>query len=271
MFRPGAFAYVASRMNTSRAILPREYGAYAELGFPLLTAVIGGGATAAGLAFALAVIAWFLVREPLAVLNGVRGARLEASLGRPARRAAVVLGAVGAIASAAGLRLAPPPARLAALVPGICAALLAPALLRGRPKTLGAEILVAFALSSMILPIGRAGTMEHAAAVGAAAVWAACFVLATLGVHAIKARAKPDLGAAWTRWATPVLALVIVAGGLLGAGVGALPTTIGLAVLPTALVVLAAGALGTHPRHLKRVGWSLVAANAVTLTLVLVG
>jgi hypothetical protein len=257
-------------MNTTRAVLPREYGAYAELGFPVLTAFLAAGVTIPGACFALAVLAWFLVREPLAVLNGVRGARLEASLRRPAQRAAVVLGAVGAIASAAGLLVAPPPARLAALVPGLCAVLLAPALLRGRPKTLGAEILVAFALSSMILPIGRAGAMEHAAATRAAGVWAACFVLATLAVHAIKARAKPALGATWTRWATAVLALVIMAGGLLGAVVGPLPTTIGLAVLPTALVVLAAGALRTHPRHLKRVGWSLVAANTVTLTLVLV-
>jgi hypothetical protein len=258
-------------MNTTRAVLPREYGAYAELGFPLLTAFLAAGVTVAGTCFALAVLAWFLVREPLAVLNGVRGARLESSLGRPARRAAVVLGAAGGMASVAGLLLAPPPARLAALVPGICAVLLAPALLRGRPKTLGAEVLVAIALSSMILPIGRSGTMTFAAAAGAAGVWAACFVLATLAVHAIKARARPNRGAAWTRGVTPVLALVIAAGGLLGPGVGPLPTTIGLAVLPTALVVLVAAVLRTHPRHLKRVGWSLVAANAVTLMLVLGG
>ena len=258
-------------MSTSRAILPREYGAYAELAFPLLTAFLAGGVTAAGACFALVVVSWFLVREPLAVLNGVRGARIEASLCGPARRAAVALGGLGGGGAVLAMLLAPPLARIAALVPGACAVLLAPALLRGRPKSLGAEILVAIALSGMILPIGLAGRLEPAGAVRAVAVWAACFVLATLAVHAIKARAKPDLGAAWTRRATPVLALVIVAGGLLGVVVGPLPTTSGLAVLPTALVVLAAGTLRTHPRHLKRVGWTLVAANAVTLTLVLVG
>jgi len=258
-------------MSTSRAILPREYGAYAELAFPLLTAFLAGGATAAGACFALAVVSWFLVREPLAVLNGVRGTRIEASLGVPARRAAVALGGLGGVGAVLAMLLAPPLARLTALVPGGCAALLAPALLRGRPKTLGAEILVAIALSGMILPIGLAGRMEPAGAARAAAVWAVCFVLATFAVHAIKARAKPNLGAAWTRWVTPMLALVIVAGGPLGAVVGPFPTTLGLAVLPTALVVLAAAVLRTHPRHLKHVGWSLVAANAVTLTLVLVG
>jgi len=201
----------------------------------------------------------------------VKWKRIEASLGGPARRAAVTLGGLGVVGAVLAMLLAPPLARLAALVPGACAVLLAPALLRGRPKTLGAETLVAVALSGMILPIGLAGRMEPAAAAQAWAVWALSFVLATLAVHAIKARAKPDLGAGWTRRATPVLALVLVAGGLLGPVVGSLPTTIGLAVLPTALVVLAAGALRTHPRRLKRVGWSLVGANAVTLTLVLVG
>ena len=257
-------------MSTSRAVLPREYGAYAELLFPLLTAFLAGGVTVAGLGFGAAVLAGFLVREPLAVLNGVRGARLEASLGGPARRAAVALGVVFAIGAGAGLLRAPPAGRWAALIPGAFALLLAPALLRGRPKTLGGEILVAGALAGMILPVGLAGTMSWRAAGVAAGVWAASFVLATLSVHAIKARAKPALGGVWTVRATPVLGLVIVTMGLLGALSGRLPTAAGLAVVPSVLVVLAATILRAHPRQLKRVGWSLVGANVVTLAMLLV-
>jgi len=257
-------------MSTTNAVLPREYGAYAELAFPLLTALLAGGVTGAGLGFAAAVVAGFLVREPLAVLNGVRGARLEASLGGTARRAAVVLGALLALGAGAGLLLAPPMARRAALVPGVVALLLTPALLRGRPKTLGVEVLVAFALSGMVLPIGLAGRMPLGRAGATAAVWAASFVLATLAVHAIKARAKPALGGTWTLWATPVLGVGVVAGGLLGAAVWRVPTAVALAVLPSALVVLAATLLRPHPRRLKRIGWSLVGANAVTLALLLV-
>ena len=256
-------------MSTSQAILPREYGAYAELAFPLLTAFLIGGFTSAGACFTLAVLSWFLVREPLAVLNGVRGRRLEASLGAPARRAAWALGGLGALGAGLGMVLAPAPARLWALAPGACAVVLAPALLRGRPKSLGAELIVALALAGMVLPIGLAGRMDLTRALAAASVWAAGFVLATLAVHAIKARVKPELGAAWAVWATPVLALVVVVTGIGGAVMGRWPWPVGLAVVPTAGLVLAALWIGTHPRHLKRVGWSLVGANLVTLGLLI--
>jgi len=256
-------------MPTSQTILPREYGAWAELAFPLFTAFLLGGVTFAGGCFTLSVLSWFLVREPLAVLNGVRGRRLEASLGRPARRAAWALGGLGAVGAALGMALAPPSARLWALAPGACALVLAPALLRGRPKSLGAEVVVALALAGMVLPIGLSGRMPLTRGLQASAVWAASFVLATLAVHAIKARVKPDLGAAWTVWMTPLLAAATVAAGVAGAMAGRWPWPVGLAVLPAAGLVLAALALGTHPRRLKRVGWSLVAANLVTLGLLL--
>jgi len=256
-------------MSTARAVLPREYGAYAELVFPLLTAFLIGGVTPAGLGFALAVVAWFLAREPLAVLNGVRGARLEASLGAPARRMAWVLGMLGAAGAAAGLLLAPPAARAWALVPAGCAGVLAPALLRGRPKTLGAELVVAAALATMVLPIGLSGGMALDVAAPASGVWAVSFALATLAVHAIKARARPESRGAWTTWAAPLCAGLALAAGVGGAVLGLWPWAAGIAAAPSALLVIAALAVGTHPRRLKRVGWSLVGANLITLSLLL--
>jgi hypothetical protein len=258
-------------MTTARAVFPREYGAYAELAFPVVTAFLLAGLTAAGLCFAVAVIAWFLVREPFAVLNGVRGRRLEASLGGPARRAAWVLGVLGALGAASGMLLAPAPARLVAIVPAACGVVLAPALLRGRPKTLAAEVVVALALSTMILPIGLSGGLALAAGAQAAGVWAASFVLATLAVHAIKARAKPELGAIWAVRVTPVLAIAVVLVGIGGAAAARWAWPVGAAVAPSALVVTGALARRTHPRQLKRVGWSLVGANLVTLALLLMG
>jgi len=258
-------------MSTTRALLPRESGAYAELAFPLLTGFLAGGVSPPAVGFAVAVVAWFLAREPLAVLNGVRGKRLEASLRTPARRAAFVLGGLGAVGAAVALVLAPPPARLWAGVPGAFGVALAPALLRGHPKRLGGEILVAFGLATMILPIGLAGRMPLRVALAASAVWASCFILATLAVHAIKARHKPGLGPTWTILATPIAAPLVVGGGLFGTLTGRLPVSVGIALLPPALVVVATAVLRTHPRRLKRVGWSLVAANTVTLLLLLWG
>lgn len=258
-------------MHTMRAVLPRESGAYAELAFPLLTAFLTGGVTPAGAGFAVAVIAWFLAREPLAVLSGARGKRLEVALAGPARWAAPLLGVLGAVAAVAGLAMAPPLARSWAIVPAAFGGVLAPAVLRGRPKSLGSELLVACALATVLLPIGLAGEMGPARALRLAAVWAASFVLATLAVHAIKAHHKPGLGQTWTIAVTPVAAGLTAAGGLLGVMTGSLPPAVGVAVLPPTIVVLAVGVLRPHPRWLKRVGWSLVAANTVTLVLLVGG
>ena len=43
-----------------------------------------------------------------------------------------------------------------------------------------------------------------------------------------------------------------------------------LALVPKAALVLAVTVLDVHPRHLKRVGWSMVAADVVTLVVLAV-
>ena len=44
-------------MSASQSLLPREYGAYAQLGFPLCCGLVMGGVSAAGLAFGGAAVA----------------------------------------------------------------------------------------------------------------------------------------------------------------------------------------------------------------------
>jgi len=77
-------------------------------------------------------------------------------------------------------------------------------------------------------------------------------------------------GAAWALWATPLLAVAAIAAGIGGAATGRWPWPVGLAAVPPAVLVVAALGLRTHPRRLKRVGWSMVGANLVTLGLLLV-
>ncbi|MDH3495482.1 MAG: YwiC-like family protein [Gemmatimonadota bacterium] len=256
-------------MGQAPPLWPREYGAYAELGFPLLTAFLLAGPTIAGVAFAAAVSCGFLLYEPLLVARGARGRRLQEAAAPRARRRIVLLVAGGAAAGLAAFATAPPAARLAALVPGVCAVLVLFPVLRGRPKTLGTELVVATALAAMLPPVALAGgaTPTHAAQL--TAVWLASFWLTTLAVHAIKARAKPERRAPWTVAVTPVLALLVIVGGLLGAASQGVRPPLALALLPPALVVLAAVALKIHPRHLRRVGWTLAGANGVTLVLLL--
>ncbi|MBI3981894.1 MAG: YwiC-like family protein [Gemmatimonadetes bacterium] len=258
-------------MGFTRGLWPREYGAYAELAFPLLTGFLIGGLSVAGIGFGVAVTSWFLINEPLNVLKGLRGRRTQDELAHAARRRAVVLALLGVAGAVSGMVLAPVPARLAALLPGALAGALAPAVLWGKPKTLGVELLMAAALALMLPPVALAGRGEPTRAAVAAAAWFACFCLATLAVHAIKARAKPELGTPWTVWVAPLLAVLVLAAALVSALVTAARAYAVLSVAPAALVVLAAAVLRVHPRRLKRVGWSLVAGNVMTLLVLLRG
>jgi hypothetical protein len=256
-------------MGTASPLWPREYGAYAELIFPLLTAFLVGRPSAGGAALTLSVVCWFLLYESLAITRGTRGRRLQAALGEAARGRSRWLGVLGGLAAATGLVLVPPAARLAALVPGAAALLVLPAVLGGRPKSLGAELVVATALSTMLLPVGLAGAMSPRSATLDTLVWLVTYWAATLTVRAVKARIKPELGARWTLWGAPALAASALVAGI-GAGVvGLVPVFVGLAPAPGALLALAVAALRVHPRRLKRVGWSLAGANVVTLVLLI--
>lgn len=248
--------------------MPREYGAYAELAFPLATALVAGGASIASTMFALAAGAGFLLHEPVAIVRGGRGARLREALARRAHARIRWLVALGAAAGAAALFAAPKSARVGAAFPAVCALLLVAPVARGREKTLGAELLMAAALAGMLAPVGLSAGLHPRFVAVATFVWFASFGLATLLVHAIKALGT---GATrpWTRTATPILAVGVVGAAAVAATLGSVPRAAGLAVLPTAVVATAAVAARVGPRRLRQVGWTLVAADGMTLVLLL--
>jgi hypothetical protein len=264
-----ASQHTEPRVTRSRGLWPREHGAYAELAFPLLTGFLFSGFSVAGIGFATAVTSWFLANEPLTVLKGQRGRLAQDALAEAARRRLLFLGSVGAIGAAVAMLLAPPAARIAAVVPAACAGFLAPTMFWGKPKALGAEVLMAAAFASMLPPVAIAGGGDPSRAAVAAGAWLACFSLATIAVHAVKARVKPGLAPPWTVRGSPVLALFVTA--VAAFVVLATPERAGagLSVLPASAVTLGADVLRVHPRHLKRVGWSLVAGHVVTLLLLL--
>lgn len=66
-------------------ILPREHGAYAQLGVPLVVALAAGRPGVAAFAFAVGAIALFFVHEPLLSLAAELGGRARATA-RAARR-----------------------------------------------------------------------------------------------------------------------------------------------------------------------------------------
>jgi hypothetical protein len=252
------------RPRRGATLLPREHGAYAQLAFPLLTALALTTPAAATLLLALAAIAAFLAHEPLLILVGQRGPRAKRELGATARVRLGALTAAALVTGGAGLWLAPTSARLAALISAALGLGLLALALTDREKTPLGEIWVAGAFASLTALLGLAGgaTLETAAI--AAGVWWVCFVVAVLAVQGSLSRTRPGKA-----FAGPAAVALSLAAGLIAIGLalrvpGALPA---LAVLPVALVSGFWGALRPHPRALRKVGWSMVAAQLSTFAL----
>jgi hypothetical protein len=252
-------------MTLRRFQMPREHGAYAQLAFPLLSGLILGRPTLPALGFALSAVVFFLAYEPLVVLLGIRGVRLQQGEGEVARRQLVVLTPLGFLLGLAALIGCPPDARLFAALPAGLLAMLLPLVPARRVKTLAGETVVAAALASMHLPIAAAGGVEGVKLWGPVLVWFAGFFLATLAVHAIKARHKQRAG--WIGAAADASAVAAVLVTL--ALVLAVPQlrTLGAVLAVPTLAVLVVTAARVHPRSLKRIGWTLVAADTATLAL----
>lgn len=250
-------------------LLPREHGAYAELGFPLLSGLVLGSPGPAAWLFAAAALLLFAANEPLVVLLGVRGRRARQELAVPACRLLGFLGGAGLVAGAGALALAPGAARWLALVPALLAAGLVPVVLARNLKTLPGEGIAAAAFSAMHLPIAAAGGVAGVMLWGPPVVWFVATLAATLAVHAIKSRVT---GA--TPWVVPAATWAARAA-LLGAlaawvWMPAWRTVALAACLPLAGVV-AVNRLALSPRRLKRVGWALVAANALAVGVLATG
>lgn len=248
---------------------PREHGAYAQLGFPLWTGLLMAGGDPGAVAFALAAVALFLAHEPLAVRTGMRGARLQRERGDPARRRILGLAGVALAGLVAAVWLAPPRAWLGALLPAGFVLLLLPTLGTKRMKSVPAEIIAALAFSSSVVPLALAGDGVTFREAGLAAiVWLGAILPAIYTVHAIKAALRRRPEERWALRAAPASAVAVLA--LFVAGALLIPDARELlAVLPPALAALPLSLRPPHPRHLKRVGWAMVTADALTLLLLL--
>lgn len=237
--------------------------------FPVLSGMLLGGASWAGTAFAVLAGAGLWAHESALVALGRRGERLRAAQEAKAKAQLIRLAAMGTVAAGLFVLRAPRDAWLPACVGAALAVLMAGLAASGRTRTLGGEILVAAAFASVHGAVAASGGAGTAAIYLPAAAWTASFGLATLAVHSVKYRFRRTGPGRWTMSAAPAVAAGILMAGP-AAAAGGLPLAAGLIpVLPKATVVLALGFLAVHPRHLKRVGWTLVAADTLTLVLLL--
>jgi hypothetical protein len=248
----------------SNKLWPREHGAYAEVLFPLGTALALGQFSLPSIALSIAIVLAFLAHEPVLVLLGARGGALQREAGPRARVQGAWLAAASAVAGALGLSAADSPTlwATAALLPILT--LVVTLTLTGRERSLLGEALIALLFAFAAVPVSIAAGSSVAAALQAAATWSVVFIAGTATVHALIARKKRGaLAPTWVVVATcAVLSLGAALAALSGQGWWLAAAT------PMMLVCAAALVFGLSTKRLRLLGWSMVFAQlgtAVTL------
>jgi hypothetical protein len=242
----------------TQAFWPREHGAYAQVVFPLATALWLGRASFSSIALSLAILAAFLAHEPLLIVLGARGAAVRREAGPRARRQGALLGSASAAAAGFALFYAESPVRwaAAALLPAV--ALAVALTLTRREKTIVGEMLVGLVLAFAAVPVALAAGLAIRAALQAAVAWSAVALVGTATVHALLARKKRG-ALAPSRALLAVCALLSAAAAVFAlSGRGGWP----LAAIPMTFVAAAALLLGVSPKRLKRLGWAMVLAHS---------
>lgn len=245
------------------AVVPHEHGAYGQILIPTITALAVGRAGPAAVALAAAGFGVFLAHEPLLVILGLRGARSLREQRATAWRSLLIFGGVALVAGLAALAALDVESRVAALVPfglAVCAGGL---MVSGLERTTAGEVIVGAALASLSLPVALASGVPSAGAWTVAAVFAAAFAMATVTVRAVIAR---PAGA--SRGPTRGAALAVVSGLfavlVFLAGRGVLASSAAIASSPVLILTGVLLVVAPSARHLRTIGWTLVAATAGT-------
>jgi hypothetical protein len=257
-------------MATERRMIPREHGAYAELLFPIVTVFLGGAPTGSTWLLAIGAIAAFLANEPLLVLVGQRGTRTKREESDRAKRALIVFAMFALVAGVAGLVLAPRPAQLSVVLPLLLGGTLVMLAIQGLERSMFGEGLAATALSSVAVPLGLSAGLDLTSALSVALIWATTALLGTAVVRLTVARTKAkteqeERGVALKRWALMAVCVVVLAIGVAAPFGSRVGLWVLAAALPVALTVLVMAALKPTARRLRLMGWSLVAANLLSL------
>jgi hypothetical protein len=253
---------------------PKEHGAYGQLAFPLITAFAVAGVHAASALLAMAVVAAFLLHEPLLLLLGRRGARIR-QLGR--RRAiAWLLGAtaVAVTTGAAALWLTSPGARWTFGIPLSAAVVYGVLLAMREEKSTAGELAAACAFSLVAVPVCVIAGTSLGAAWLVALTFAALSSASTLGVRVVILRVRGGGDPAAVKTTRILFAAVILCAAL---AFTALQTEVALswaasaAALPGLVVSSLLAFRPPSPAKLRTVGWTLVTASATATVLLVLG
>ena len=253
-------------------LFPKEHGAYGQMAFPAVTALMVGRFHLSAVLCALVVVAGFLAHEPLLVVLGRRGPRARLDAGRAAPVSLAAFIAIVAAAGLGALRLMPPGARWSVAVPLVPLAAVVVALAQKSEKSWFGELSVAVAFSCAAVPIAVAGGASAGAGLLIAWAFATSFVLATLAVRVVILRVRgggDPRGSAATRRAVFIIAgtTVAVLAGLIARG---LLSWGALAFLPGLAIAVPLAISPPPPIRLRAVGWQLVGSSVVTTVILVV-
>jgi len=260
---PSAEATRKSKAAGTRSLAPREHGAYGQLLFPLIVAHVVAAPSLSGWCLTAAAIAAFAGHEPLLIVLGRRGERTRRNTGKRAKRILTLCTVLVAAGGVAGLVLAPEMARWSLLLPGALASVVAGFVLRDAEHTLGGELLIGSLLPALAVPVALAGNADPSRVLGAWGVWSIGAAAATGAVRATIAHLKQPTRTI-QRIFLPAAALLIAVAALL---LRLLQLRDLVALFPLVGVSGVVAWLVPHPRHLRKVGWSLVGATALSAIL----
>ncbi|QDT09634.1 YwiC-like family protein [Planctomycetes bacterium K23_9] len=242
---------------------PKEHGAYAILGIPMITSLVLAGTTLAGLCVAVASVAGFLAHEPLLVAIGHRGNRAQRSTPTARRRLGLLLAATltcGVIAMTEGTTSV----HWSLIGCGVLAAASFALAIAGNHRTLGRQLWGVIALSAPCMPILLAGDLSTSSTMEAWCDWLIGFAATTMTVRGVIAAQKRQ--SRMIHWIAVAGLSILV--GYLTFRAFALP----IATLPMLLMSWHLMHDPPHAKQLKRVGWTLVAgtiASAIWMTITL--
>ncbi len=256
--------------TAQRKMVPREHGAYAELLFPIVSVLLGGAPTTSTWLLAIGAIGAFLANEPLLVLFGQRGSRMQREESDRAKRALLLFSLVALGAGTVGLVLASTPVAYAVVVPLLLGVTLVMLAIQGLERSMFGEGLAAVALSSIAIPLGLSAGLGRTVTLSVALLWLTTSIMGTAVVRLTVARTKAKTDedfrrVAFKRGALILFCAVAIILGVVGLSGSRDGLSILAAALPVALVVLAVAALRPTARRLRLMGWSLVAANLASL------
>ncbi|MEZ5416670.1 MAG: YwiC-like family protein [Vicinamibacterales bacterium] len=254
--------------------LPKEHGAYAQMGIPLVTSLVVGGTTTASIAAAGALVLGFIAHEPLLVATGSRGGRARREAGRAAVAWLVATGGLAGAAAALAVTATPPSTRWTYLLPAVPAAVVFAAALRGVERRGGAEVLVALAFSLAAVPVCLAAGAAPSTAWGVALPFGVVFTAATLAVRAVTLRTRAHAApaaAAMARAGAAAVAMTGLAGLAMASVWTPLPWASVVAAMPGAGAAVVLAARPPSARHLRRVGWTLSAVSTFAAAVLMAG